>query len=70
MPTPFRAYDRPEVPTDDTMILLDVSGSMDFDPLRPNYDRYLITGYSRTSQPKNKGDADTMVNLTLDTNHL
>lgn len=35
MPPPFRSSDRPEVPTDDTMILLDVSGSMDFDPLRP-----------------------------------
>lgn len=35
MPPPFRPYDRPEVPTDDTMILLDVSGSMDFDPIRP-----------------------------------
>ena len=55
MPTPFVAYDRPEVPTDDTMILLDVSGSMDFDPLRPNYNQYLITGYSRSTQPKNKG---------------
>jgi hypothetical protein len=30
MPAPFRAYDRPEMPTDDTMILLDVSGTMDF----------------------------------------
>lgn len=28
MPPPFKAYDRPEQPTDDTMILLDVSGSM------------------------------------------
>ena len=55
MPAPFVAFDRPEVPTDDTMILLDVSGSMDFDPLRPNYDQYLITGYSRSTQPKNKG---------------
>ena len=26
MPRPFQAYDRPEVATDDTMILLDVSG--------------------------------------------
>ena len=55
MPAPFRAFDAPEVPTDETMILLDVSGSMDFDPLRPNYDQYLITGYSRSTQPKNKG---------------
>jgi hypothetical protein len=55
MPPPFQAYDRPEMPTDDTMILLDVSGSMDFDPVRPNYQKYLITGYSRSTQPKNKG---------------
>jgi hypothetical protein len=55
MPAPFVAHDRPELPTDDTMILLDVSGSMDFDPLRPNYDQYLVTGYSRSTQPKNKG---------------
>jgi hypothetical protein len=55
MPPPFRPFDAPEVPTDDTMILLDVSGSMDFDPLRPNYNQYLITGYSPSTQPKNKG---------------
>lgn len=55
MPSPFRAYDRPEVPTDDTMILLDVSGSMDFDPLRPVYNEYLVTGYTKSGQPKNKG---------------
>lgn len=55
MPASFRAYDAPEVPTDDTMILLDVSGSMDFEPMRPNYNEYLITGYSRSTQPKNKG---------------
>ena len=56
MPAPFRPFDAPEVPTDDTMILLDVSGSMDFDPVRPNYNEYLITGYSRSTQPKNKGN--------------
>lgn len=56
MPAPFVAFDAPEVATDDTMILLDVSGSMDFDPVRPNYDQYLIKGYSRSTQPKNKGN--------------
>jgi hypothetical protein len=56
MPPPFIPFDAPEVPTDDTMILLDVSGSMDFQPLRPNYDQYLITGYSKSTQPKNKGE--------------
>lgn len=55
MPLPFQPFDKPEVPTDDTMILLDVSGSMDFDPVRPDYERYLITGYSKSTQPKNKG---------------
>lgn len=55
MPAPFRSCDAPEVPTDDTMILLDVSGSMEFDPIRPNYNQYLITEFSRSTQPKNKG---------------
>jgi hypothetical protein len=64
MPSPFRAYDRPEVPTDDTMILLDVSGSMDFEPVRPNYNQYLITGYSRSTQPKNKGEPNMLVDPT------
>jgi len=59
MPAPFHPFDAPEVPTDDTMILLDVSGSMDFDPVRPNYNQYLITGYSRSYQPKNKGEFNT-----------
>jgi hypothetical protein len=56
MPPPFQAYDRPEVATDDTMILLDVSGSMDFDPVRPLYDQYLITRWTKSTQPKNKGE--------------
>lgn len=55
MPAPFVAYDQPEVPTDDTMILLDVSGSMDFDPVRPIYNQYLVTGFTGSTQPKNKG---------------
>lgn len=55
MPSVFRALDQPPAATDDTMILLDVSGSMDFDPLRPVYEQYLITGYTRSTQPKNKG---------------
>lgn len=66
MPPPFRAYDAPEVSTDDTMILLDVSGSMDFDPLRPNYNEYLITGYSRSTQPKNKDVAKAIIRRFTD----
>ena len=55
MPPPFVPHDRPEETTDDTMILLDISGSMDFDPMRPIYNRYLIMDYFKTTQPKNKG---------------
>ncbi|KAK9251222.1 hypothetical protein V1507DRAFT_465312, partial [Lipomyces tetrasporus] len=66
MPAPFRAYDRPAVPADDTMILLDVSGSMDFNPVRPNYNKYLITGYSRSTQPKNKDVAKAIVRRFTD----
>ena len=65
MPPPFRAFDRPESPNDDTMILLDVSGSMDFVPQRPIYDRYLVTGYQNTSQPKNKGESTAPSNTEL-----
>jgi hypothetical protein len=63
MPPAFAAFDRPELATDDTMILLDVSGSMDFEPVRPNYVEYLITGYSRSTQPKNKGKPRALVVL-------
>ncbi|KIY02092.1 uncharacterized protein Z520_02230 [Fonsecaea multimorphosa CBS 102226] len=66
MPRPFVAYDRPEMPTDDTMILLDVSGSMDFDPLRPIYDQYLITGYKKSTQPKNKDVAKAVIRRFTD----
>ena len=65
MPRAFQAYDRPEVANDDTMILLDVSGSMDFDPMRPNYDQYLITNYVNTRQPKNKGMFSTPTTPSL-----
>lgn len=54
MPPPFRPYDVPETSADNTVILLDVSGSMDFDPMRPLYDEYLITGYTGSNQPKNR----------------
>ena len=66
MPPPFMPFDRPEQPTDDTMILLDVSGSMDFTPLRPNYNQYLITGYSKSTQPKNKDVAKAIVRRFTD----
>lgn len=66
MPSPFRAYDRPETATDDTMILLDVSGSMDFDPLRPVYNQYLITNYEPSNQPKNKDVAKAIIRRFTD----
>ncbi|KAH8891113.1 hypothetical protein GQ53DRAFT_720430 [Thozetella sp. PMI_491] len=66
MPPPFRSFDRPEVATDDTMILLDVSGSMDFDPVRPVYDQYLITRYTESTQPKNKDVARAVLRRFTD----
>lgn len=66
MPAPFRACDRPEQPSDDSMILLDVSGSMDFDPVRPIYNQYLITGYARSTQPKNKDVAKSIIRRFTD----
>ncbi|KAF9077175.1 hypothetical protein BDP27DRAFT_1413620 [Rhodocollybia butyracea] len=66
MPPPFRLFGRPEVSTDNTMILLDVSESMNFDPVRPNYDQCLITGYSRSTQPKNKDVAKAITRRFTD----
>lgn len=66
MAAPFMAYDQPETALDDTMILLDVSGSMDFDPMRPVYNQYLITGYDHSTQPKNKDVARAIVRRFVD----
>ena len=66
MPAPFQAYDAPEQATDDTMILLDVSGSMDFEPQRPVYDQYLIKTWARSTQPKNKAVAKAVVSRFVD----
>lgn len=62
---PFVPYDGPETANDDTMILLDVSGSMDFNPVRPIYDEYFITGYTASQQPKNKGISSFPFELRL-----
>lgn len=61
MPPPFRPYDVPETASDNSVILLDVSGSMDFEPMRPLYDEYLIKGYTRSTQPKNRGGVFNLV---------
>ena len=66
MPPPLRIVDRPEQATDDTMILLDVSGSMDFDPVRPVYQQYLITNYVAGTQPKNKDVAKAIIRRFTD----
>ncbi|OQN97866.1 hypothetical protein B0A48_16177 [Cryoendolithus antarcticus] len=66
MPPPFQAYDRPETPSDDTMILLDVSGSMDFNAMRPVYNQYLITQWMRSTQPKNKDVAKAIIRRFVD----
>ncbi|TQW11586.1 WD40 repeat 2 [Cordyceps javanica] len=66
MAPPFQAFDAPETVADDTMILLDVSASMDFDPMRPNYNEYLITGYTRSTQPKNRDVAKAIIRRFVD----
>ncbi|KAJ5389112.1 uncharacterized protein N7496_000180 [Penicillium cataractarum] len=66
MPPPFRPFDAPHQPTDDTMILLDVSGSMDFQPRRPEYNQFLITGFTRSPQPKNKDLAQAVIRRFTD----
>lgn len=66
MPRPFRAFDRPESASDDTMILLDVSGSMDFTPRRPIYSQYLVTGWDNSTQPKNKAVAKAIIRRFTD----
>ncbi|KAJ5736276.1 uncharacterized protein N7483_001401 [Penicillium malachiteum] len=66
MPAPFRPFDAPEVPSDDTMILLDVSGSMNFDPVRPIYQQALVTAYERSYQPKNKDLAKAIIRRFTD----
>ncbi|GKZ30140.1 hypothetical protein AbraIFM66950_007999 [Aspergillus brasiliensis] len=66
MPPPFVPFDLPESTTDNTMILLDVSGSMDFEPLRPLYTQYLVTGFGRSNQPKNKDVAKAIIRRFTD----
>ncbi|PYI07751.1 hypothetical protein BO78DRAFT_312190 [Aspergillus sclerotiicarbonarius CBS 121057] len=66
MPAPFRAFDLPETAADNTMILLDVSGSMGFDPVRPVYKEYLVTGFSSSTQPKNKDVAKAIIRRFTD----
>jgi hypothetical protein len=45
------------------MILLDARGSMDSIPLKPNYKQYLITGFSRSDQPKHQGEFEEQIVL-------
>lgn len=66
LPPPFRPYDRPEQASDDTMVLLDVSGSMDFTPQRPVYNEFLVTGWTRSTQPKNKAVAKAVISRFVD----
>lgn len=56
VPTPIHRGNTPISPSDETMVLLDASGSMDSHPMRPEYTRYLITSHTRVKQPKGKGE--------------
>ncbi|KAJ5760758.1 hypothetical protein N7520_007914 [Penicillium odoratum] len=67
LPGPFKPSDVPGSPSDDTMLLLDVSGSMGFQPVRPVYQQALITGYERSNQPKNKDLARATIRRFTDT---
>lgn len=53
---PFRVWRHPKMPSDDTMLLLDVSGSMNTTPMRPVYTQYLVTKLAIATQPKSKGE--------------
>lgn len=53
---PFRYFGEPAIPLDETIILLEVSKSMNFAPLRPNYKEHIVTGYFTSKQPKSKGE--------------
>ncbi|GAD95359.1 hypothetical protein PMAA_090430 [Paecilomyces variotii No. 5] len=57
--------------TGSTVILLDVSKSMDTPPIRPSYDQYLITSHFRYAQPKTKDTSRAIVRRFIDamTNH-
>ncbi|KAI2791991.1 hypothetical protein POX_b02022 [Penicillium oxalicum] len=55
------AFNEPSEPTDETMILLDVSGSMDRPPRRSIYDQYLLTEFVGSSHPRNKDVAQSII---------
>ncbi|KAJ5823612.1 hypothetical protein N7447_005952 [Penicillium robsamsonii] len=57
----FRPGGEPAVPSDETMILLEVSKSMNSAPFLPNYNEHLITGYSASNQPKSKDIAKAII---------
>ncbi|KAJ5281713.1 hypothetical protein N7478_007085 [Penicillium angulare] len=48
----FRSWSGALSRMDETMILLDASGSMEFNPARPKYNKYLITGFSKVDLAK------------------
>ncbi|KAJ5310394.1 uncharacterized protein N7443_002855 [Penicillium atrosanguineum] len=58
---PFILGYTPKKPADETIIMLDASGSMDHVPVRPDFDKYLVTGFSKSNQPKNKDIARVIV---------
>ncbi|CAI7663604.1 unnamed protein product [Penicillium crustosum] len=58
---PFRYFGEPAIPLDETIILLEVSKSMNFAPLRPNYKEHIVTGYFTSKQPKSKDIAKTII---------
>ncbi|CAG8939872.1 unnamed protein product [Penicillium salamii] len=61
MKPPSRGNSDRKSPADNTMVMLDVCGSMDSNPLKPKYNQYLITAFSKSNQPKHQGGLSTSI---------
>ncbi|CAG8427742.1 unnamed protein product [Penicillium salamii] len=54
MKPPSRGNPDRKSPADNTIIMLDVCGSMDSNPLKPKYNQYLIAAFFKSNQPKHQ----------------
>lgn len=64
VPMPINARGAPISPRDETMVILDTSGSMGNSPLCPEYTQCLITSHTKVNQPKGKGKALNLFSIT------
>jgi len=56
VPPILRGIRTPISSSDETMVLLDTSSSMNNPPMSPEYTKYLITSHHKVDQPKGKGE--------------